>query len=127
MGIPRPLRDFQAWRERLLSDFSTARLFHGLAGRPIRVEDCEIPFIIIAAVFSGVESWNDIADYGQCMREGLANFLTLPGAFRRTTRSVHRAIHQHWQIENQLHWILDVGFHEDHAANEPVLPPITSS
>jgi len=39
----------------------------------------EILFITIAAVLSGAESWNDIADYGECKREWLASFLTLPG------------------------------------------------
>ena len=39
MGIPRTLRDFHAgWESRLL-DFSTPRLFHGLAGRQFWVED----------------------------------------------------------------------------------------
>lgn len=39
----------------------------------------EILFITIAAVLSGAESWNDIADYGESKREWLAGFLTLPG------------------------------------------------
>src|ERR1035437_6964913 len=39
VGMPRLLRDFQAkWESRVL-DFSTARLFPGLAGRQFRVED----------------------------------------------------------------------------------------
>ena len=46
MGIPRTLRDFQArWESRLL-DFSTARLFHGLAGRQFRVEDRTAALVI---------------------------------------------------------------------------------
>jgi predicted transposase YbfD/YdcC len=28
---------------------------------------------------------------------------------------INRAIRQHWHIENKLHWVLDVGFHEDHS------------
>jgi hypothetical protein len=39
----------------------------------------EILFITIAAVLSGAESWNDIADYGKSKREWLAGLLTLPG------------------------------------------------
>ena len=38
----------------------------------------EILLIAIAAVLSGAESWNDIADYGQDKREWLKTFLTLP-------------------------------------------------
>ena len=33
----------------------------------------------IAAVLSGAESWNDIANYGDDKREWLQTFLTLPG------------------------------------------------
>jgi predicted transposase YbfD/YdcC len=39
----------------------------------------EILLIAIAAVLSGAESWNDIADYGESKREWLKTFLTLPG------------------------------------------------
>ena len=39
----------------------------------------EILLIAIAAVLSGAESWNDIADYGEDKREWLQTFLTLPG------------------------------------------------
>jgi len=38
----------------------------------------EILLIAIAAVLSGAESWNDIADYGEDKREWLQTFLTLP-------------------------------------------------
>jgi predicted transposase YbfD/YdcC len=38
----------------------------------------EILLIAIAAVLSGAESWNNIADYGQDKRQWLATFLTLP-------------------------------------------------
>jgi predicted transposase YbfD/YdcC len=38
----------------------------------------EILLIAIAAVLSGAESWNDIADYGEAKREWLKTFLTLP-------------------------------------------------
>jgi hypothetical protein len=39
----------------------------------------EILLIAIAAVLSGAESWNDMADYGNAKREWLKTFLTLPG------------------------------------------------
>jgi predicted transposase YbfD/YdcC len=39
----------------------------------------EILLIAIAAVLSGAESWNDIADYGHDKQEWLKTFLTLPG------------------------------------------------
>ena len=39
----------------------------------------EILLIAIAAVLSGAESWNDMADYGEDKREWLQTFLTLPG------------------------------------------------
>ena len=38
----------------------------------------EILLIAIAAVLSGAESWNDMADYGKSKREWLKTFLTLP-------------------------------------------------
>jgi hypothetical protein len=38
----------------------------------------EILLIAIAAVLSGAESWNDIADYGEDKQEWLKTFLTLP-------------------------------------------------
>ena len=38
----------------------------------------EILLIAIAAVLSGAESWNDIAQYGEEKREWLQTFLTLP-------------------------------------------------
>jgi predicted transposase YbfD/YdcC len=38
----------------------------------------EILLIAIAAVLSGAESWNDVADYGNSKREWLKRFLTLP-------------------------------------------------
>jgi predicted transposase YbfD/YdcC len=38
----------------------------------------EILLIAIAAVLSGAESWNDIADYGKAKQEWLKTFLTLP-------------------------------------------------
>jgi predicted transposase YbfD/YdcC len=39
----------------------------------------EILLIAIAAVLSGAESWNDIADYGESKQEWLKTFLQLPG------------------------------------------------
>jgi len=38
----------------------------------------DIVFIIIAAVISGAESWNDIELYGKTKKEWLSSFLTLP-------------------------------------------------
>jgi len=38
----------------------------------------EILLIAIAAVLSGAESWNDIADYGEDKQEWLQTFLALP-------------------------------------------------
>ena len=38
----------------------------------------EILLIAIAAVLSGAESWNDMADDGKSKRAGLKTFLTLP-------------------------------------------------
>jgi predicted transposase YbfD/YdcC len=39
----------------------------------------EILLIAIAAVLSGAESWNDMAEYGEDKREWLKTFLALPG------------------------------------------------
>jgi hypothetical protein len=38
----------------------------------------EILLIAIAAVLSGAENWNDIADYGESKQVWLKTFLTLP-------------------------------------------------
>src|SRR5439155_22508749 len=38
----------------------------------------EVLLIAIAAVLSGAESWNDIADYGEAKLEWLKTFLSLP-------------------------------------------------
>src|ERR1017187_6233036 len=38
----------------------------------------EILLIAIAAVLSGADRWNNIADYGEDKGEGLQTFLTLP-------------------------------------------------
>src|SRR5450759_4074447 len=46
VGIPRTLRDFQArWESRFL-DFSSARLFHGLAGRQFPMENRTAALVI---------------------------------------------------------------------------------
>ena len=39
----------------------------------------EILLIAVAAILSGAESWNDIADYGRDKLEWLKTFLALPG------------------------------------------------
>src|ERR1700691_2167417 len=46
VGIPRTLRDFQAWWESRLFDFSTMRLFHGLAGRNFRIEHWNAALVV---------------------------------------------------------------------------------
>ena len=64
MGIPRTLRDSQPrWESRFL-DFSSARLFHGLAGRQFPVEDRTTAFVVaietvrpIAEAQGSVEVW----------------------------------------------------------------------
>ena len=67
MGIPRTLRDFQArWESRFL-DFSSTRLFHGLAGRRFQVEDRIAPLVVatetvrsIAEAQGSVQRWRAI-------------------------------------------------------------------
>ena len=46
-----------------------------------------ILLIAIAAVLSGAEGWNDLADYGEPKQEWLKMFLTLPLGFHCTTHS----------------------------------------
>jgi predicted transposase YbfD/YdcC len=32
---------------------------------------------------------------------------------QKSARTISRAIRSHWGIENELHWMMDVGFNED--------------
>ena len=60
----------------------------------------EILLIAIAAVLSGAESWNDIADYGEDKQEWLKMFLSLPSGIPSHdtfNRCLRRWIRRRWR------------------------------
>jgi hypothetical protein len=67
----------------------------------------EILLISIAAVFSGAESWNDIAEYGEDRLEWLQNFLTLPSGIpsHDTFNRVFAVLDQDEMEEGFVAWV----------------------
>lgn len=70
------------------------------------------------------ESWSSLAYVVQVTRERTvlaAAKTSVETAYyigsdpQGTAQRAAEAIRRHWGVENQLHWILDVGFHEDQA------------
>jgi predicted transposase YbfD/YdcC len=63
--------------------------------------------------------WAGLTTVGMCLRERTINGETSTevcyfiGSRRMGARRYAQALRQHWGIENQLHWHLDVSFHED--------------
>ncbi len=65
------------------------------------------------------KKWAGLTTVGMCMRERTVNGETSTevcyfiGSRRMGARRYAQALRQHWGIENQLHWQLDVSFGED--------------
>lgn len=63
--------------------------------------------------------WPGLTTVGMCYRERTVNGQTSEeaiyfiGSRRMGARRYAQALREHWGIENQLHWHLDVSFHED--------------
>ena len=74
-----------------------------------------ILLIAIAAVLSGAESLNDLADYGKPKQERLKTFLTLPSGIpsHDTFNRVIAALDPEEMEKGFVDWVLDVGFGED--------------
>lgn len=70
----------------------------------------EILLIAIAAVLSGAESWNDIADYGEAKREWLKRFLTLPSGIpsHDTFNRVFAALDPHEMENSFVAWVSSI-------------------
>jgi predicted transposase YbfD/YdcC len=64
-------------------------------------------------------AWPHLTTVGMCRRERTVNGQTSEevyyfiGSRRMAARRYAQALRQHWGIENNLHWQLDVSFHED--------------
>jgi predicted transposase YbfD/YdcC len=58
--------------------------------------------------FAAVECERTVGDNTSCERRYFIS--SLPGT---DAEAMARAVRSHWGIENKLHWVLDVGFHED--------------
>ena len=46
-------------------------------------------------------------------------------SLRTDAEQFARAVRGHWSVENQLHWVLDVVFGEDHSRPVRAMPPRT--
>src|SRR5205823_4004302 len=64
-------------------------------------------------------AWANLTTVGMCRRERTINGQTSTevhyfiGSRRMAARRYAQALRSHWGIENNLHWQLDVSFHED--------------
>jgi predicted transposase YbfD/YdcC len=65
------------------------------------------------------EAWPHLTTVGMCCRERTVNGKSSTevcyfiGSRRMAARRYAQALRSHWGIENNLHWQLDVSFHED--------------
>jgi predicted transposase YbfD/YdcC len=65
------------------------------------------------------QAWANLTTVGMCCRERTVNGVSSSevryfiGSRRMSARCYGQALRSHWGIENQLHWQLDVSFHED--------------
>jgi predicted transposase YbfD/YdcC len=65
------------------------------------------------------QAWAHLTSVGMCRRERTVNGQTSTevhyfiGSRRMAARRYAQALRSHWGIENNLHWQLDVSFHED--------------
>jgi predicted transposase YbfD/YdcC len=65
------------------------------------------------------QAWPKLTTVGMCRRERTVDGQTTTevcyfiGSRRMAARRYAQALRSHWGIENQLHWHLDVSFHED--------------
>ena len=67
----------------------------------------------------GAEKWTDLKSIGIVESERTINGITSTEqryyllSFESDAQKFSESVRNHWSIENQLHWILDVGFNED--------------
>ncbi|MCR3985735.1 transposase family protein [Aeromonas caviae] len=90
----------------------------------------DVMFLVISAIMSGAEGWNDIETYGDSKIDWLRQHRPFANGIprRHTVARILRCIvidtlleallcwvnvRQHWRIENSQHYILDVVFNED--------------
>ena len=79
----------------------------------------EIILLIIAGTVSGCDGWKSLKDFGEAKLDWLRKFLPykygipVDDTFAPNAEKTLTAVGQHWGIENQLHWTLDMTFRED--------------
>jgi len=76
----------------------------------------DILVITVCAVISGLEHWTQIEDFAKANEAWFRTFLDLPNGIPSHDtfgKVLAMLIRNHWRVENQLHWTLDVGFNED--------------
>jgi predicted transposase YbfD/YdcC len=82
----------------------------------------EVRSCVVVEHMAGIrdqQAWPHLTTVGMCRRERTVNGQTSEevwyfiGSRRMAARRYAQALRSHWGIENNLHWQLDVSFHED--------------
>ena len=73
--------------------------------------------MIITGTVSGCDAWKSLKDFGEAKLDTRFYIASIVPDGEKTLT----AVRQHWGIENQLHWTLDVTFREMSLAYEQKL------
>jgi predicted transposase YbfD/YdcC len=119
------LHDVQATVERALNDESPQHkvLQHNTTERGHGREENR-SYVVIHDV-AGIrerEAWSKLKTLAMCCTERTAHGKTTSevrfyvSSRKLAVRAFAQAVRGHWRIENNLHWQLDISFHEDHSS-----------